>query len=176
MANAEIITDIKTKVISEIVHDNALFNAINSPDVKNFEEAYRLIGTHLFRYHMNPEVMDKAITFITVQVHLPDMSDDGVWSQARLEVWIISHVSCMEVNNIPKIVDSRTDYISRLLTEKFNNRDYLGLENDPGKISLYKPLVLRSNVEGAYTRDYLFRRMIFDTSELNGNYCGGYSL
>lgn len=173
MANSSIISDIKTKVIDEIIHDEALFYAINSPSVLTLDDADLLTKEHLFRYNQNPTTINKSITFLTFQVHIPRAYKDNTLVKAQLEIYIISHETCMNVKNIPKIVDDRNDYISKLLDDKFNGRSYLGIHTDKHKLQLYGSLDLISNTEGAYAKDYLYRRMIFETKDVNDSLCDG---
>lgn len=173
IANSLIISKLKDKVITEIINDETLFYAINSPDIKSFEDSDSLVGTHLFRYHQNPITLDKAITFLTFQVHTFEMhGTDNIWTLAKLEIWIISHEQCMKVNNIPKITDSRNDYISKLLDLKFNGRTIIGdSPNNENNLHLYGRLGLTKNVEGALSKDYLYRQMIFETKAINDSLC-----
>lgn len=173
MANSTIVTDLKQAVIKEIVNDEAFFHAIHSPDIEDVECADELIYTHIFPYHKNPETVDKAITFLTIQVHIPKPYDrNSTWVVPRLEIWILSHQDVMKVDNIPKISDNRNDYISKLLDAKFNGRDTLGgSKNDKYNLHLYGQLKLVSNVEGAFSQKFLYRQMIFEMKDLNDSLC-----
>ncbi len=78
-----------------------------------------------------------------------------------LEFWIYSHDQHMKIDS-SIIKDNRNDYIAMLLDEKFNgSTEYGGI----GKLSLV------DNIEGTYNRDYLYRRLIFDTIDLNDSVC-----
>lgn len=173
MANSSLISDIKEKLIEEMINDDAVFYAINSPEVTDFSSACDLINTHIFRYNQNPISLKKTISFITIQVHLPRAYDNNLFVKAQLEIWIYSHESCMKVSNIPGITADRNDYLSQLLDEKFNGRDYLGLPEDNQKLKFYGTLDLISNVEGAFAPNYLYRRMIFETKDVNDSLCNG---
>lgn len=173
MANSSLISDIKEKIIEEIINDDVLFYSINSPDVKDFSSSCDLINTHIFRYNQNPLSLKKTISFITIQVHLPRAYNNNLFIKAQVEIWIYSHESCMRVSNIPGISADRNDYISQLLDEKFNGRSSLGLPSDKEKLNLYGTLDLVSNVEGAFAPDYLYRRMIFETRDVNDALCNG---
>ena len=164
----------KNAVISEIINDKDFFYAIDSPDYKDPDYADDLIGTHIFRYNQNPITLDKRITFLTIQVQIPKTYDKNrVWVLPQLEIWIVSHEECMNVTNIPGVTDDRIDYISNLLDLKFNGRDTLGVSPDSeDNLSLYGKLDLVSNIESAYSTDYLYRRMLFETKDLNDSLCG----
>jgi len=152
----------KNKVIQELCNDEVFFYAINSPDITSFEDSADLLNTHLFRYNQNPETLDKTITYVTVQTHVEQLSySDNKWLKASLEFWIYSHEKCMVVNNIPGIKDDRIDYISRILDTKFNGSYDFG----------YGGLVCTYNKEGAFAKDYLYRRMIFETTDINDSLC-----
>lgn len=174
MANSSIITKMKDKVISEIINDETLFYAINSPEYKDPNYADDLIGTHIFNYNQNPNTLNKAITFLTIEVDIPKTYDsNNTWVLPRLEIWIISHESCMKVDNIPKITANRNDYISQLLDLKFNGRESIGISPNPKEnLNLYGKLNLVSNIGKAYSADYLYRQMIFETKDLNDSLCG----
>lgn len=78
----------------------------------------------------------------------------------------------MKVDNIPKVSDNRNDYISKLLDKKFNGRDVLGnSKKDENNLHLYGKLDLVANIEGAASRDFLYRQMIFETKDLNKSFC-----
>ena len=173
MANSSIITKMKRNVISEIINDETFFYAINSPDYTDPNYADDLIGTHIFGYHQNPNTLNKTITFLTIQVHIPKTYDTNkIWVLPQLEIWVISHEKCMVVDNIPKITDNRNDYISKLLDLKFNGRDSIGTSmNSQDNLNLYGKLDLISNVEGAYSTDYLYRQLIFEAKDLNNSLC-----
>lgn len=173
MANSEIITDLKKAVMKEIVNDETFFHAIHSPDITDIECADELIYKHIFPYHQNPETVDKVITFLTIQVHIPKTYDrNKTWVVPRLEIWVFSHNGHMKVDNIPKVSDNRNDYISKLLDKKFNGRDSLGGSKDEKyNVKLYGKLDLVSNVEGAYSKDFLYRQLIFEMKDLNNSLC-----
>lgn len=174
MANSSIVSVMKDKITKEIINDKNLFYAINSPTYQNPNCADDLINTHIFRYHQNPDTLDKAITFITLQVHTAKSSrynSQDIWIRPTLEIWIISHESCMAVKNIPKITSDRNDYISQLLDDKFNGRTSLGTEQDKEPLKLLGKLDLVENSEGALTQDYLYRKLIFVTRDINDSMC-----
>lgn len=159
MANSSIINSAKNKIIKEIIKDDLIVQVIDSPDITSPE---KLINSHIFNFHQNPETLQKVITFITVQVHIPDsVLRNHTYVQPQVEIWIISHVDHMTVNNIPKITSNRNDYLSELLDEKLNGRADFGI----GK------LMLTCNIEGAYQKNYLYRKMLFETTDLNTSLC-----
>lgn len=173
MANSTLITNVKSAVIKELINDEAIFHAINSPTIKDISEADKLVYTHIFPFHQNPEVITNQITFLTLQVHIPKPHDRfRTWVLPRLDIWIFSHNKCMRVDNIPKVTDNRNDYISKLLDKKFNGRSTLGVSDDDSKnVHLYDKLDLIGNVEGAFSKDYLYREMMFEMKDLNSGLC-----
>lgn len=159
--------------MEELVNDDAFFYAVDSPEIEGIQNADQLMNTHLFGYHQNPATLNKPITFLTLQVHIPEISSDNILIKTQLEIWIISHETCMNTANIPDSSYNKNDYISRLLDNKFTGRTYLGTEEDPNKLQLYGCLDLVSNIEGCLEENYLYRRMIFETSDLNDSICDG---
>lgn len=173
MANSSIISRMKDKLITEIINDEELFRAIDSPNIKNFENADKLVGTHIFNYHQNPATLEQVQTFLTIRVRTREVTrSNGIWVVPQLEIWIISHESHMKVDNVPKITANRNDYISQLLDQKFNGRTTIGVsKNAKNNLNMYAKLHLTVNDEGAVASDYLYRQMIFESKELNDSLC-----
>lgn len=158
MANSTIISDFKEKIVEAISRDNALFYAFDASDCENGGD---LIDTHIFKYNKNPETITETTTFLTVMVHTRSKDFNGTFVTPMLEIWIYSHHKHMKMDGrITK--DNRNDYISMLLDEKFNgSSEYGGI----GELKLV------NNSEGAFSRDFLFRRMIFETVDINDSFC-----
>ena len=165
MANSSIIRKAKNKIIKEFIKDQDIIAAINSSEVKP-NEPEKLINTHIFNYNQNPHTLNKVGTFITIQVHIPqsyynDYNASATRVKPTIEIWIISHEQHMRVNNIPKITQNRNDYLSELIDNKINGKSDFGI----GKT------MLLSNIEGSFQHDYLFRKMIFQCTDLNWSLC-----
>lgn len=159
MANSSIIDIAKNKIIKEFIKDDMIVKAIDSPGIISREG---LINTHIFNYHQNPNTINTVETFITVQVHIPQsFSGCRTYVNPKVEIWIISHEKHMSVDNIPKVTANRNDYLSMLIDAKLNGKSSFGI----GKLSLV------SNVEGSYQRDYVFRKMEFQGTDLNDTLC-----
>ena len=173
LANSTIVSDLKKAVIRELITDENIFLAIDSPNIIDTKHSDELVYKHIFPYHKNPETITETITFLTIQVHIPRPYDrNKTWVTPKLEIWIITHDSHMKVENIPKVSDNRNDYISKLLDKKFNGRDTLGnYKNDKNNFHLYGKLDLVSNIEGAFSQDFLYRQMIFEMKDLNDSLC-----
>ena len=159
MANSSFIGKSKNKIIKEFIKDESIIKAIGS----TVDSPEKLIGKHIFNYHQNPNTLTTVDTFITIQVHIPQSyyDDNSVFIKPAIEIWIISHEKHMNIDDIPKVTDNRNDYLSRLIDEKLNGRNDLGF----GKLKLI------SNVEGAYQHDYVFRKMVFEGTDLNDSLC-----
>lgn len=162
MANSSIIENAKNKIIREFIKDTDIVKAIDSSSSTSAE---KLIGTHIFDYHQNPNTINTVETFITVQVHIPESfyrsDSSSVFVMPVIEIWIISHEKHMVVNNIPKIKSNRNDYLSRLIDNKLNGKYDFGI----GKLKL------RSNVEGSYQQNYVYRKLTFECTDLNDSLC-----
>lgn len=161
MANSYIVTSLKDEIIDEICNDDALFHAID-PNLSNanIENGGDLINTHIFRYNKNPNTISDTITFLTVMVDTHRRDRNGKFVTPTLTIWIYTHNKHMNVENIKGIRDNRNDYISKLLDLKFN-----GTSRGIGT------LFLTSNIEGTYNEDFLYRRMIFETVDINNSMC-----
>ena len=159
MANSSIIGKAKNKIIKEFIKDDAIIQAIGSSTVTSAE---KLVGTHIFNYHQNPNTINTVETFITIQVHIPQsFYNNSIFISPTIEIWIISHEQHMVVNNIPKITDNRNDYLSKLIDNKLNGRSDFGIGE----------LKLLSNVEGSYQQNYVYRKMVFEGTDINDSLC-----
>lgn len=162
MANSSIIGTAKNKIIREFIKDNDIVAAIGNQDVTSVDNAEQLIGTHIFNYNQNPNTLDKVGTFVTVQVHIPKSYDrNKTFVSAVVDIWIISHEKHMFVDNVKKVTDNRNDYLSRLIDGKLNGRSGFGIG----------VLKLVSNTEGSFQKDYLYRQMMFEATDLNESLC-----
>lgn len=94
-------------------------------------------------------------------VHMNSRNRNNAFIIPTLEIWIYTHDGHMKMDReITK--DNRNDYISMLLDEKFNgSTEYGGI----GKLKLV------SNTEGPYNKDFLYRRLIFETVDVNDSFC-----
>ena len=164
MANSSFVGKVKNQIIKEFIKDKDIITAIHSSDVTSPE---KLIGTHIFNYHQNPNTINTVGTFITMQTHIPRPftyynQRNYTYVNPTVEIWIISHEKHMEVDNIPKITENRNDYLAELIDKKLNGRtDFAGIGE----------LVLVSNLEGAYQQNYLYRTLIFEATDLNKSLC-----
>lgn len=172
MANSTIIPKLKAAVMHEIINDENLFYAIDSPDVTDISNANELLYRHVFPYHRHSEALTTSGTFLTIQVHIPKTYDSSnIWVVPTLEIWILSHSDHMKIDGISNISDNRNDYISRLLDKKFNGRDTLNAGENADHLHLYGKMHLVSNTEGVFSRDFLYRQMIFEMKDLNNSLC-----
>lgn len=162
MANSDIISSLKTKVIQAMMKDNDIFTALD-PNRKNVENGGDLIWNNIFPYNKNPKTITEVMTFITVMAHSKRKDRYGTFVTPTLEIWIYSHNDHMEMN-IKGIKDTRCDFIGRLLDEKFNGSNQYG---GIGKLTLV------SNSEGVYNDDFLYRHLVFETTDLNDSLCYG---
>lgn len=165
MANSSIIEFAKNKIVREFIKDKHIVAAIDSSKVSN-ESPEELINTHIFDYAQNPNTINTAETFITIQVHIPytremERSGKATYVKPTIEINIISHEDHMIVKNIPKVKSNRNDYLSRLIDEKLNGSTDFGI----GKV------VLLSNLEGSIQQNYSYRVMTFQCVDLNDSLC-----
>ena len=160
MANSNSIGKLKRQLIREMIKDDDIVKAINSAKIKSPE---KLINTHIFDFRQNPFTINDVMTFITVQVHIPESfyNNDKFFINPTIEIWIISHVNHLIVNNVPKVKENRNDYLSTLIDRKFNGRYNLGF----GKLEL------TSNIEGSFQQDYVYRKLTFKGTDLNDSVC-----
>lgn len=174
MANSSTISLIKRKVKCEIVNDSDIVKAIGSPnyDISDPDWSGEDVGdNYLFTWNQNPDTIKEEITFITLQVHTDAYREK--WVKPTLEIWIYSHNRHMKLNprDFPGIAENRNDYLSKLFDGKFNGRTSLGTDDDLTKLNLIGELKLTSNREGVFNADFVYRRMLFETRDINNSLC-----
>lgn len=159
MANSSILLEMKEKVLRELISDPQIVQTIDSGTI-SADEPDKLIGTHIFRYHSNPDAWTQTATYLTVQMQIPEASENKKWVHPALEIHIISHPQHMEMETSEASggVINRNDYLAKLLDMKFNGRSDLGGQTR---------LLLQSNTEGVLDNQYPYRRLLFVTSDLN---------
>lgn len=161
MANSTSISAFKEKVVKAICGDDLIFYTFDTNDCENGGD---LVGTHIFKYNKNPETITETITFMTVMVHTKSRDRNGAYVTPTLEIWIYSHQDHMDMDyKVTK--DNRNDYLAMLLDEKFNgSTEYGGI----GKLKLV------ANTEGVFSPKFLYRRLIFETVDINDSFCEGW--
>ena len=155
MSNSFEIAKYKNDVILELINNEQIVNAINAPEEDN------LIYTHIFPYQYVPDTQTVATTYITMTVDIPRVSPNNTWVYPRLTLYIICHQEAMELH-LAGINSTRIDYLSSLIDTLFNNSFILG----------YGQLQLVSNIESSISATHRYRKMVFDTIDLNNNVCG----
>lgn len=169
MANgSKFINDVKDAIIGEIINDEEMFKMIDSPDVTSFDESEKLIGTHVFRFGKNPTVIEKDITFITIQVHTDKSINSWTKIVPQIEINIYSHDKHIDLDTsvFPGVTADRNDYISMWFDNLLNGKSVIGSFN------LTSKLKLKRNHEYSYTKpDWLLRSMIFEGEEMSIDYC-----
>lgn len=171
MANGTIIIKAKNQIINEFIKDNKIIEAIDSSIVSK-DSPENLIGTHIFDFYQEFD-NDSKETFLTVQVNIPQPTDIiENFVKPTIEVCIISHEKHMKMENTPdtnvifntnfnsNVSVNRNDYLSVLIDKKLN-----GMNLGVGNISLI------SNVEGLYQKDFVYRKLIFQATDLNKSFC-----
>lgn len=165
---SKFINAVKDAIIGEILNSKLMFNLIDSPDVTSFDESEKLIGTHIFRFGKNPTVVEKNITFITIQVHTDKSMNSWTKIVPQIEINIYSHDSHMDLDTsvFPTITANRNDYISEWFDNLLNGKTKIGSFN------LSSKLKLKRNHEYPCTKpDWLMRSLIFEGEEMSVDLC-----
>ena len=165
---SKFINAVKDAIIGEILNSKLMFNLIDSPDVTSFDESEKLIGTHIFRFGKNPTVIEKNITFITIQVHTDKSMNSWTKIVPQIEINIYSHDSHMDLDTsvFPTITANRNDYISEWFDNLLNGKTKIGSFN------LSSKLKLKRNHEYPCTKpDWLMRSLIFEGEEMSIDLC-----
>ena len=154
MANSSGITKYKNSIISDLINNQEIVDAIDSEDSEN------LIYQNIFPYQYVPDLADKVITYITMTVDIPTVSKNAIWAYPRLTLYVISHQNHMKLD-LPSISTTRNDYISGLIDEMLNGSDKYG----------YGRLELLSNIESSLNSTFKYRQLVFKTVDLNKGMC-----
>ena len=165
---SKFINAVKDALIGEILNSELMFKLIDSPDITSFDESEKLIGTHIFRFGKNPTVVEKNITFITIQVNTDKSVNSWTKIVPQIEITIYSHDSHMDLDTsiFPTITANRNDYISEWFDNLLNGKTKIGSFN------LSSKLKLKRNHEYSYTKpDWLMRSLIFEGEEMSIDLC-----
>lgn len=162
MPNSSIVEEMKEKVKKELLNDELILKVLDAP----YEDASDLINKNIFTYAQSPDIIVESGTYITIQVHIPRKTDpfeERTWVHPILELWVISHNKHMRMDNIPRVRANRNDFLAQLLDEKFNGSTKFG----------YGQMWLERNIEGVHpdNNDYLYRQLVFVTSDFNKKMC-----
>ena len=172
MANSTIISELKNKVTKEILNDEELIKAIDPPNYndKNWDDSYLINSLEtikagytpvIYREHQNPNLITKTMTFLTIEVNIPEnYNTPEIFKYPLLEIWIVSHNKHNRIDNIDGVKDNRNDYVSILLDKKFN-----------GQIAGIGSLKLVSNLAGIYDDNFVYRRLTFKGIDLSDSIC-----
>ncbi|MFQ9922519.1 MAG: hypothetical protein ACLRVU_03335 [Beduini sp.] len=167
MANSRIISELKQRVLNDLIHDHDVITLIDSPDQEksNWEPIYLLntpktkemgFTPHLYTEQQNPNFTNLPITFIIVEISIPNTENiTFTWVKPILSITIISHRDHLFLDNDPKWKINRNDALSILIDEKFNSD------------GSYNDLHLVSNEPALYEKDFLSRTLIFEGIDLN---------
>lgn len=171
MANSKIISELKSKVTKDIINNDEIVKAIDCPDMdkENWESIYLINSKEtidmgftpvIFREHQNQNIITDAVTFITMEVNIPQTDKYSIYAYPILEIWVVSHNKHNRIDNIQGVKDNRNDYISILLDEMFN-----------GKKAGYGDITLKSNTAGVYDDNFVYRRLVFEGIDINNSLC-----
>lgn len=185
MANSDIVSSLKNKVIDTIIEDETFFEIIDpNKEVRdNFGEYVEspedMRDTYIFRFNRNPETIHDVITFLTVTVDLNYRDRSKFYTTPTLVIWIYSHndhmhftteqrqklFTCIDEESGDIIrskfyYDNRNDYLATLIDKKFN-----------GQVAGLGELKLVSNTEGQAGQTFLYRRLVFETLDISDSLC-----
>ncbi|WP_300077636.1 hypothetical protein [uncultured Thomasclavelia sp.] len=172
MANSRIVSELKKRVITDIINDMDIITALDPVDIKkeDWEPIYLVNSKEtvdkgftpiIYREIQNQNIITKTITFLCVEVNIPESyTQNEYFKYPRLEIWIVSHNKHNRIDNIPGVSDNRNDYVSILLDEKFN-----GMRIGMGTLSLL------SNTAGIYDDTFIYRKLVFQGVDLDDNLC-----
>ena len=169
MANSRIISELKQRVLNDLIHDHDLITLIDCPDQlkPNWSPIYLLntpetkqkgFTPHIYTEQQNPNVTDQPITFIIVEISIPKAENiTFTWVKPILSITIISHRDHLYLEDTSENMINRNDALSILIDEKFNSD------------GSYNDLHLVSNEPALYGTDFLSRTLSFEGIDLNNS-------
>lgn len=161
MANSFIVGDAKNKIIKKMIKDENIIAGIDpvNIDISNSE---KLINKYIFNFNQNPNTINDVETFITVLANINNRHfGNNRYVDCTIEIWIISHEDHMYADNIVKSTENRNDYLARLIDKKFNGTREIGIGT----------LELTANIEGSIQQNWMYRRLIFEVTDINNGFC-----
>lgn len=165
---SKFINAVKDAIIGEILNSKLMFDLIDSPDITSFDDSEQLLGTHIFRFGKNPTVIEKDITFITIEVNTDKSINSWTKIVPQITIKVYSHDSHMNLDTkqFPSVTADRNDYIGEWFDNLLNGATKIGSLNLSSKLSL------KRNHEYACTMpDWLMRTLIFEGKEMSVDLC-----
>lgn len=164
MANSQIISEIKNKVLSLFQNDERIVKALN---IRQDEDEENLTYVRLFPYKFIPDTQEEVKTYILVEVDIMterNRYDAGTkrfyWDYPTITIDILSHQKDMVMNELG-ISKVRTDYLSELIDELLNGYSGLG----------FARLQRLSNISYSLNDTYRYREIKFTAVDLNDSMC-----
>lgn len=165
MANDLAITTFKNELIRQIQDDEEIVSALGlTPN----EDAEDLTYVRLFPYYFVIPTQEEAKTYILVEVATQAIQDrfnglknDIVYDKATVYIYIIAHQNAIKMEEAG-ISAVRTDYISQLLSKKFNGARIAGLG------ALQK---ISNTPRSTFSDTYRMRELVFEIPDFNKEMC-----
>ena len=156
MANDRQISDLKSRICSELMHDENIVAAIN-PEDPNEDLMYKYIFPTLRR----PETEQEKRTMICMRVDaIAGAEQRSYKKELRFVIYVITHDDLQRVESGVALGCTRTDYIAEQI-ERLFNRTKMGISD----------AILVSNMEDQVDARHPMRRITFTTSGFNGHVC-----
>lgn len=154
----------KMDLMLDIIDSPEIVAAIDCPtdgkDGYDPESPDTLIYKRIFPYLRVPSVETKAATYILMAVDVNNINTHNkAFHDIRITLWVMSHQDHMKM---PDRSATRIDYISDLVKDVLIDQTKYGLGN----------LEMSSNREMILNANYLYREMIFYTTDLRKSVCG----
>lgn len=151
MAKSSAIGKYKEKLMDKIVNNKQILILVDNKKINN-PDSY--MYDNFFNFLKIPESPEEEKNYICLEVDIPKIytEQSKVYGKLIVTIYIISHVNLMNTHR----GGTRTDLISALIDEMFNNKLTVGL----------KKMELLSNVAGSVNDKYMCRVMTFYAEDL----------
>lgn len=165
MAYSSATTEMKQEAVKQLLNCDMFVDALDAVDI---EDKSDLVDTHIFTYPINPDFIHEPITFVNVTVQVPKIysGNSDTWCHPVIEFRIVSHINHMKMDKKFKTGANRNDFISQIIDHLFNNE-----KSSQKNFGFFGQLIAIRNEEGIYNKDWVYRYIAFETTDMNRSMC-----
>jgi len=155
-----IIGETKKKVITDIVNDPEIMNAMGNTLEGSYDEA---IYKYIFPYYHVNNTIEEVHSYICMQMDMVDPNrtvTNPLMRQYVLTVYVVVHQGLMKISGTGG--EDRLDYLADLVEKKFDKREDFGI----GEFEIVE------NQENSLDANHRLRILTFLTKRISDDICG----
>lgn len=157
MESSEIITELKNKIITELINDDDIITGLGLNDDETPDD---LTWNRIYPHDYIPQTETDVRSYISVEIDIPERrmrygeTASDIWIHPYVMFRVLVHQEDMQLNLAGESC-TRMDYLSKLIERKFNKRGDFGVGT----------LRRLSNTAGSVNTTYRYRLIVFETVE-----------